>query len=377
MVWIAFALMTGAVALALVWPLSARRPARGAGEADLAFYRGQLAEVEDDVARGLVTPGDVEATRAEIGRRLLTSAEGGPGRDGPSRGSFRGRRIVALLAAVVAMPAVALGVYLRVGAPDQPDMPIASRSAGTGLNLAEALPKIEAHLAADPNDGRGFALVAPLYARLGRYDDAVKAYAAAIRLQGDTAERRATLAQARMAAADGVVTADARADLDRALAQDPKLPQARFFLAVAAEQDGDKDRARGLWRALAADSPADAPWREAVRQHLAALSSAPAASATDSPTEMMPTGPAAAGIAALPPEQRVTAIRGMVDGLATRLAQNGRDPEGWLRLIRAYTVLGESEKAKAAVADARKGLDGDGGALGRVDDLAKRLGLEG
>lgn len=374
MIWAAFALMTGAVAFALVWPLSVRRPARGGLAADLAFYRGQLAEVEDDVARGLVAPADAEATRAEIGRRLLAAAEGGAGAGSP--GGFRARRVAALAAALVMVPAVALGLYLRVGAPDQPDMPVASRAVEGGFDLAQALPRIEAHLAADPDDGRGFAVVAPVYARLGRFDDAVRAYAAALRLLGDNPERRATLGQARIAAADGVVTTQARADLDRALVLDPKLPQARFFLAVAAEQDGDGTRARLLWQALQADSPPDAPWLDAVRQHLAALPGSPVPPPpAGAPEAGAPAGAAAAGIAALSPERRATAIRGMVDGLAARLAQNGRDPDGWLRLIRAYTVLGDTGLAKAAVADARKGLGGDGPALSRVDDLAAQLGL--
>lgn len=381
MIWAALAAMTAAVVLALVWPLSARRTARGAATADVDFYRSQLAEIEDDIGRGLVAPAEAEAARTEIGRRLLASAEAltGPGAAGP--GGLKVRRYAALAAALVAVPAVALAVYLRVGAPDQPDMPVASRTVDPEFNLAEALSRIEAHLAADPSDGRGFALVAPLYARLGRADDAVRAYAAALRLLGDTAERRAALGQARTAAADGVVTTEARADFERALVLDPKLPQGRFFLALAAEQDGDKPRAAQLWQALQADSPADAPWREAVRQHLAALSGVPApagppAEAAAGPGAVPP-GPAASAIAALPTDQQAAAIRGMVDGLAARLAQNGRDPEGWLRLIRAYTVMGDTAKAKAAVTEARRGLTGDGAALSRVDDLARQLGLEG
>ncbi len=375
MVWAAFALMTGAVALALVWPLSIRRSGRGAMAADLDFYRSQLAEVDDDVGRGLVAPAEAEAARAEIGRRLLVAADGASGPSPAARAGVRARRVVAIAAALVAMPLVAMGVYLRVGEPNVPDMPIASRSGGSDFNLAEALPRIEAHLAADPDDGRGFAVIAPLYARLGRFDDAANAYAQALRLLGETADRRAALGQARVGAADGVVTAEARAEFERALATDPKLPQARFFLAVAAEQDGDKARALTLWQALAADSPADAPWLDAVRQHLASLSGTPPP--IPEAATGVPAGPAAAGIAALPPEQRGAAIRGMVDGLAVRLAQNGRDPEGWLRLIKAYTVLGDTVRAKAALADARKGLDGDGASLSRLDDLAKQLGLEG
>ena len=50
---------------------------------------------------------------------------------------------------------------------------------------------------------------------------------------------------------------------------------------------------------------------------------------------------------------RNTMIRGMVDRLATRLKDNGNDVEGWLRLVRAYMVLGERDKAQAALVEAR------------------------
>jgi cytochrome c-type biogenesis protein CcmH len=67
----------------------------------------------------------------------------------------------------------------------------------------------------------------------------------------------------------------------------------------------------------------------------------------------------------------------MVDGLAARLAQNGRDPEGWLRLVRAYSVLGEQAKARTALGEARKVLSDDSAALSQLGDLARQLGLEG
>lgn len=372
MIWVAFAAMTAAAVLCLVWPLSSRPGRRGAVEADVAFYRSQLAEVDDDVARGLVPAGDAHATRVEIGRRLLAAAARIEAVR-PQRG-FRMRRLGALALAVAVVPALALGLYLRLGHPDQPDLPIASRDPDRTFDLAAAIPKIEAHLAVDPQDGKGFDLLAPLYFRMGRFDDAARAYAASLRLLGERADHRAMLGQALMLAADGVVTAEARAAFEKALAQDPGLPQARYFLALAAEQDGDMPEALRRLRALQDDSPPDAPWQAAVRDRIASLSGG---SDPAPPSVGPPAGPAAATVAALPPEQRLRAIRGMVDGLAARLAQNGRDPEGWLQLIRAYKVLGDPAKAQGALADARQALGGDAPDLGRVNDLARQLGLEG
>jgi cytochrome c-type biogenesis protein CcmH len=377
MVWVAFAIMTAAAVLSLVWPLAGKGSFRRGRAADIDFYKSQLAEVEDDIGRGLVSPADAEATRAEIVRRLLLSA--GQDERPADPGGFRLRRLAALAVAVVVVPVLALGLYLQIGHPSLPDLPIAARNATSSHDIEALIPKIEAHLVADPNDGRGFSLIAPIYLRLGRFDDAARAYRATLRILGENAERRASLGQALVMAADGVVTAEARADFDQALSDDPKSTQARFFIAASAEQDGAKGKALDLWRQLAADSAPDAPWLPAVQQHIAALGGQPVPAGA-APANTAPEGPdtaAGAGIAAMPPEQRIAAIRGMVEGLAGRLAQNGRDPQGWLRLVRAYSVLGDQAKARTALGDARKVLSDDSAALSQLGDLARQLGLEG
>jgi cytochrome c-type biogenesis protein CcmH len=74
---------------------------------------------------------------------------------------------------------------------------------------------------------------------------------------------------------------------------------------------------------------------------------------------------------------REAMIRGMVDRLATRLKQNGDDVEGWLRLMRAYMVMGEPEKAKAALSDARAAVANDPDHLRQLNEGAKTIGLDG
>jgi cytochrome c-type biogenesis protein CcmH len=370
--WTVFAMMTSAVVLALARSLSKRGAGFDAHDSDVAFYRGLLAEADDDVRCGLVAPEDAVATRAEIGRRLLASLDSASESRPRVLRRWQPRRAAAALAIVLALPLVALASYLKVGAPSQPDMPTASRRTGGNFTLATAISEVETRLTADPNDGRGFRVVAPIYLRMGRFQDAARAYTAALRLLGENALERAALGQALTMAADGVVTAEARAAIDQALADDPKQPVARFFHAVAIEQDGDKDQARRLWEALEADKPADAPWMDAIRQHLDGLSGA-----TQSNAEPRHAGQTRADIAALPPEQRSDAIRGMVGGLAEKLSKNGHDLQGWLQLIRSYVVLDERQKAEAAVATARAQLAGDAQAPARIDELVRQLGLKG
>jgi cytochrome c-type biogenesis protein CcmH len=371
-IWAVSAMMTFAVVLALARSLSERREGFGADDSDVAFYRGLLAEANDDVRCGLVAPEDAMATRAEIGRRLLASLDSASENRLRVSRRWRPRRASAVLAIVLVLPLVALASYLKVGAPSQPDMPTASRRAGGNFTPAAAISEVETRLAADPDDGRGFQAIAPIYLRMGRFQDAARAYRAALRLLGENAQERAALGQALTMAADGVVTAEARAAIDQALADDPKQPVARFFHAAAIEQDGDKDRARQLWEALEADTPAGAPWMDAVREHLDGLSGA-----TQSNAEPRHAGQTRDDIAALSPEQRSDAIRGMVEGLAEKLSKNGLDLQGWLQLIRSYVVLGERQKAEAAAASARAQLAGDAQALARIDELVGQLGLKG
>ncbi|MDI3561797.1 c-type cytochrome biogenesis protein CcmI [Bradyrhizobium sp. Arg816] len=232
MLWAVFAMMTSAVVLALTRSLSERCEGLGAHDVDVAFYRGLLAEADDDVRCGLVAPEDAVATRSEIGRRLLVSLNSASEVRPRLSWRWQSRRIVAALAIVLVLPLVGLASYLKVGAPSQPDMPIASRRRGGDVTLAAAVPDIHA---------------------------------------GQT-------------------------------------------------------------------------WSD---------------------------------IAALAPEQRSDAIRGMVGGLAENLSKNGHDLQGWLQLIRSYDVLGERQKAEAAVASARSQLADDAEAPARIDELVRQLGLKG
>jgi len=159
------------------------------------------------------------------------------------------------------------------------------------------------------------------------------------------------------------------AAFEKALELDAKFAQARFYTGLAAEQGGDKDRARDIWMRLLADAPADASWIEPVRARLAALGPQIKVPAPD---EL-----AARAVTALPKEDQQTVIRSMVDRLAARLQDNSKDAEGWLMLVNAWSVLKEQEKARAALADARKALAEDTAALEKLKTLARQLGLEG
>lgn len=377
--WLMLVLMTAAAILAVLWPLS-RRGAASAGS-DVAVYRDQLEEVARDRAAGLIGEAEAEAARVEVSRRLLAAAATEEAAPQAGHGDFRRR--AAAVAGLVFVPLAAIALYLTLGSPQLPGEPLAARSAAPQDNrsIQSLVSQVESHIERNPNDGRGWDVLAPVYLRLGRFDDAVKARRNALNLIGETAERQADLGEALVAASNGVVTADAKAAFDRALALEAGQFKSRFFLGMAAQQDGARDQAAAIWRSMLADAPPDAPWTPMVRQALAELGPdfvAPSAAPSAAPaaTERGPSAQDVAAAAGMNEAQRADMIRGMVAGLAARLSQDGSDLDGWLRLLRAYMVLGERDKAHAAAAAARRALANDPDKLRRVEEAIRGLGIE-
>src|SRR5262249_34387179 len=265
--WFPLALMTVAAVFVVLWPLGRARLAPAAG-GDVAVYRDQLRELERDRSAGLIGSAEADAARVEISRRLLAAADAQGQAPSVSLAPWR-RRFIAV-AALVALPVGAVALYLALGFPSLPDQPLAARNNGPeNRSIAALVGQVEDRLEHNPQDGRGWEVLGPVYMRLGRFDDAVKARRNALRLLGASPTREGDLGEALVAAANGVVTADAKAAFDRALALDAQDPRAKFFTGVAAQQDGRNDEAATIWRELLAQAPADAPWTNVVRQSLA------------------------------------------------------------------------------------------------------------
>jgi cytochrome c-type biogenesis protein CcmH len=204
--------------------------------------------------------------------------------------------------------------------------------------------------------------------RLGRYNDAVRAYRNSITYDGDNAERRADLGEALAGAAGGIVTAEAKAEFERGVALDANDVKANYFLGLAAEQDGRKTDAASIWRAMLEKAPPDAPWRRLVQAALIRVGGSAAPALSDD---------ALAAANGMNETDRGAMIHGMVERLASRLKQKGDDVEGWLRLVRAYMVMGDRDMAKSAVDDARQAVANDAERLRQLNEGLKNLGLDG
>lgn len=382
LLWVGFAVLTAAVVAALLRPLLAVREADATPPAaSAAVYRDQLSEIEAEHARGLIGDAEAEAARVEIARRLLATAE--PESHLAKQAPRSASLATVAMSVAAALPVLAIATYLAIGAPNMPGLPHASRVAppGSPPAVAELVAKVEARLREQPEDGRGWDVIAPVYLRLGRYAEASDAFSRALRLLGESPERLAGLAESHVLANDGVVTETARTSYVRLQELAPERVEPRFWLAVAAEQDGRFEEAAASYEKLLTEGDASAAWRPTVVERWRA-----ARTRLGQATEPIPAGKATAvapklakedvdAAQAMSPEARKQMIEGMVAGLDQRLSQNGRDLEGWQRLIRAYVVLGRREEALGALGRARAALAEEAQSLEVLGVFAKSLGL--
>ena len=368
--WIFFAILTAVLMLALFWGMRPGRKGSGnASEAALAVYKDQLDEIDRDVERGVIETEEAAAARNEISRRIL-AVDQGTGSKVPIGGSPLVRRLAQAFV-LVAIPVMTVGLYLSEGSPNLPSMPHAERMARAVANndFPALVKQVEEHLAAKPNDVQGWIVLAPAYSRLQRFSDAANAYAQIIRLKGASPDILADYGEALVHANQGIVSADARKAFDEALAMEKNNYKALFYKGLALLQEGKSNAAVGVWRGMLASAPADASWRAIVEHQIARAENDTSKVPTPSQDQM-------SAVKQLPADDQHTMINAMVDRLAARLASNGNDLDGWLRLARARSVLGEKDAAREALAKAESQFKDDTAALQRIGSLRKTLQLD-
>jgi cytochrome c-type biogenesis protein CcmH len=372
LVWVTFAVMTVLGVLAVLVPLSRSRGSGPNAAHDVQVYRDQLDEVERDRASGLIPAREADAARTEIARRLLKAAREVDAASPNAPGRSYGR--LTAMACVVLIPVVSLSIYQRIGSPALPDMPLSARlqSPPEGQSIDQLLVRIEQHLARNPEDGKGWDVLAPVYARLGRYPDAETAFRNAIRLLGPSLDRLSALGEMIVLQNGGIVVADARTTFEAALAVDPKAILPRMFMALALSQDGKLDAAEAAWTQLISEGKADDPWIGDAREELAKVQAAKAGTA---PPVSGPTPDQVAAAQAMSAGERSQMIEQMVERLATRLNEQGGPVDEWVRLVRALATLGKTEDARTALASARRAHGQNTDANAKLEAIAKQFSL--
>lgn len=268
-------------------------------------------------------------------------------------GDTMARRSVLSVAAVVLILGVGGGVYLMLG---RPDLALRSLTGPSEHDLPGLVGELVKRVRAEPNDLMAWTLLGRGYLTLGYPGDAAGAFKKAIALAPP--DRKPGLlsdyGEALTLANSGQVPPDAEKAFEAAHKADPTNFAARYYLGLAYAGQRETAKALAMWQALLADAPPKASWRSMLIDRIAALKA----------------GQVAAGTGQAPN------VAAMVARLAARLKTQPNDPAGWRRLIRAYSVLGQTDKAKTAVADARAALKANAAALAAVQAEAASLGLD-
>jgi cytochrome c-type biogenesis protein CcmH len=322
---------TAIACVALFYAAVPRMVNAAAPETDDAnsHFRQVLTGIDADLASGKLGEAEATAAKAELAREILRhKAEAGTGATGgPAFGK------VPHLVGVAAVAVMTLGLYAVLGSPDVPSMPLASREnpAASQIDLDAAIVRIEEQLAANPDDVRGWSVIAPAYLQLGRYADAAKAFRRVIELGEATPEVQLRLAEALLREGSEASASQAVSTLETLVASDDANVMAKLYLASVYTGLERYDDAVTLWEAAIATANGDEPWLANARQGLAVAQNAGAPQANEAETEM---------------------IGQMVTGLAERLSTSGGSIEEWTQLVRAYLVLGDTDSAQAAYGDA-------------------------
>ncbi|KAA3519628.1 c-type cytochrome biogenesis protein CcmI [Agrobacterium vitis] len=372
--WVEIAVLTFAVAAAFLVPLTRaqQRGERETRDGAMAVYRDQLQELDRDRAGGLISSEQVDYARAEIARRLLAADKGdetGQAVKPPRKASGNG---LAQAFVVLLVPAVGLGLYLALGSPGLPSQPLQARLENPGNDMSLLIAQAERHLMQKPEDGAGWDVLAPIYLQQNRMGEAELAFRNAIRLKGASPERLNGLGEALIAQSDGVVTDAARDLFSQSVALNRDNPRGAYYLALALEQSGKREEALAAFKAIAAQSPPNAPWQPLVARHI--TRNDPQAAATAAPLG----NPDAAAVAAaqgLPDSDRQAMIKGMVESLDAKLKADPNNFEGWVRLMRSYVVLKDNHRALEALKTGLKTFPAEGEQGKQLIAMAQQLGL--
>lgn len=333
---------------ALAWALRKAPRTTAAGESPDAartFFRHQLDGIDRDLEAGRLSADEATAAKAELAREVILHEKEAAGK----KGAISGRTV--MLTALPVVAAVSLGLYAWIGRADLPALPLAGREVPAQISASDieaAVATVEAQMEQTPDDLRGWLVLAPIYMEQGRFAEAANAWRRVLSLEPPTADRETNLAEALILGNDGVADDEAMALLRSAVEADPVHVRSRFYLAGQLTQSGEYEEAVALWEELLGLATGEEAWIDTARSGLVAAQ-AGLESGTLGDSE--------------PDATMDVMIRGMVDGLAARLYDEGGSAAEWIQLVRSRIELDGEDAARA---DLERGL----AALSGQDRLA-------
>jgi cytochrome c-type biogenesis protein CcmH len=386
--WLLLTILCSATAVVISIPLIRRYEDYGSANQDQAIYQDQLKEVDRDQTAGAIDTTEAEAARAEIRRRLATAET----LTNTARPISSGWKLLALASTAGLVILGGVNLYATLGSPEMPSVasaqppaaqaaaeapaaaaqPAPDAAAGTG-QVETMITKLQARLQTNPKDAEGWRMLGWAQFNTQHFAASAEAYAKALELDPANVDYKSAYAESLVQSAEGVVTPKAQTLIAEVLAKDPKEYRALFYDALAHEQAGDQNGALDRWMGLLAAAPADANWRDDVKQRVINLGKATGrdvAAATTLPKldPAAPTKPLAA-------DEKNAMVAGMIAKLATKLEANPKDRDGWAMMIRSLAVTGDKKGAEDALNKATEIFKGDQGTIDGLNSIAKAAGV--
>ncbi len=364
-----------AILFVLLPYLKAKEP-EGSITPDIDVYKAQLDELNNDLKSGIIDEEEASRTKVEIERRILKAA------DGRSDVSPLEKPNNLLSLAMVVIILFSTAFYAVIGTPGMPDFPIEEfREQEMPEDRAEALAqtddliaKVKARLATSPEEVQGWGYLANLEMNKGNFQQAAQALYQAHIIAPDVFDYQLMYAEGLIMASNERVTPAAMIILNKARKMAPEHPGPRYYLALAGFQAGDVEVAHSEWKSIQANLESNDPmmpllndWINRAEVSLGIAEPLPQTRAPSITAEQAET------IQNMSADEQQELIRQMVLQLAIKQEENPTNIEGWIRLSRAYMVLGQKDEAIAAIQSAIENApDGQKAALEKeLENLTK------
>jgi cytochrome c-type biogenesis protein CcmH len=276
--WIVAGLLLAGALLFVLPPLIGGRRKQGLvasqDEANVSIYRDQLQELDEDLAAGTLSPDQYQQARREVESRVLEDVGSEAARAAEASGNA-GR--IAAIVSGVAIPVIALAMYFALGTPAGiAPQPMAAREGAAGQGHEVTPEQINAMVDAlaqrlqnEPGNAEGWVMLARSLNALGRYPEAVKAYAKAVELVPDNGQLLADYADSLAMAQGRNLMGEPEKLIQKALQVDPTNIKALALAGTVAFEKKDYGTAVKHWQQAAALAPPESGFAQGLQSSIA------------------------------------------------------------------------------------------------------------
>ena len=373
--------------------------------ADLKFYKSQLSEIGRDIAKGAISTEEAEQLKVEVSRRILKNKN-----QSLLKFSFQSTNSRLKFAFILGIftSFLSLGLYSSLGSLGYFDFSQENRIEAAKLlketrpsqheawdalsdektintpegEMGKIITKLRKISQERPNDITGLRYLVRTEASLNNFENAAIAQMSLVKLLGEQVltEDLYQLAELMVISLNGYVSPEAEAVFRKVLAKDDDNGGALYYLGLMYANLDRPDLSFEIWQKLLNRGPDDAPWVPLIRQQIMEVAWRAGQNRYELPakTKIAPNGPTQADIEAsneMTADERQEMISNMVESLANRLASEGGTSDEWARLIKALSVLGDSNRAKKIWAEALNIYSNSPADLRVINDIAKEIGI--